>query len=410
MRIKLIAFALVSLSLTSCKKETPMMDPNAAKPYPVVSVENKSITGYQTFPTSIQGRVNNDVRAKIQGYITQVLVDEGQYVVKGQPLFRLETNMLNESADAARAGVGAAQSNVVAAEANVKASQAAVNAAQVEVNKLIPLVQKNIISNLQLQTAQANLSRTQAQLQQAIAAKQQASASVSQAQANYKGVEANIDYSIIRAPISGVVGSLPLKVGSLVGPTDATALTTISDTSEVFAYFSMNEKEYLDFLEDSYGATVPEKLRNMPMVELKLANGSMYSEKGRVSAVTGQIDAATGSIQFRVSFPNASKLLSNGNSGTIMIPQLYNDVLVIPESSTYEQQGLVYAFKVQKDSVVNTPIQVTNRVSNYIILNGGLKKGDQIVASGIGGLKTGSKVIPKKVNLDSLVQSIKPVF
>lgn len=250
----------------------------------------------------------------------------------------------------------------------------------------------------------------QAQLQQAIAARQQASAGVSQAQANYKGVAANIDYSVIRAPISGVVGSLPLKVGSLVGPTDQTPLTTISDTSEVFAYFSMNEKEYLNFLEDSYGATVPEKLRNMPLVELKLANGSKYPEKGRVEAVTGQIDAATGSIQFRASFPNGAKLLSNGNSGTIMLPKVYDGALVIPESATYEQQGMIYAFKVQKDSVVNTPVKVTDRVNNYIVLNEGLKKGDQIVASGIGGLKSGAKIIPKKVNMDSLVQTIKPVF
>lgn len=396
MKNKLILLSFATFSLMGCKKETPAMDPNAAKHYPVVSVETKNITGYTSFPTSIQGRVNSDVRAKIQGYITQVLVDEGQYVSKGQPLFRLETNILSQNADAAKAGIGAA-------EASVKAAQASVNAAQVEVNKLRPLVQKNIISNVQLQTAEANLSQAQAQLAQARAAREQASA-------NYKGVAANIDYSIIRAPISGVVGSLPLKVGSLVGPTDQTPLTTISDTSEVFAYFSMNEKEYLNFLEDSYGATVPEKLKNMPSVELKLANGGMYPEKGRVEAVTGQIDAATGSIQFRASFPNGAKLLSNGNSGTIMLPKLYDGALVIPESSTYEQQGMIYAFKVQKDSVVNTPIQVTDRVNNYIILNNGLKKGDQIVASGIGGLKSGAKIIPKKIDVDSLVKTIKPVF
>lgn len=396
MRNKLALMMLTTLSFISCKKEAPAMDPNAAKPYPVVSVQMKNITGYTTFPTSIQGRVNNEVRAKIQGYITQVMVDEGQFVTQGQPLFRLETNILSQNANAAKAGISAA-------DASVKAAQASVNAAQVEVNKLRPLVQKNIISNVQLQTAQANLSQAQAQLAQARAAREQASA-------NYKGVAANIDYSVIRAPISGVVGSLPLKVGSLVGPTDQTPLTTISDTSEVFAYFSMNEKEYLNFLEDSYGATMPEKLRNMPSVELKLANGSMYQKKGKVEAVTGQIDKATGSIQFRASFPNGAKLLSNGNSGTIMLPKLYNGALVIPESSTYEQQGMVYAFKVQKDSVVNTPIQVTDRVDNYLVLNDGLKKGDQIVASGIAGLKNGSKIIPKKVDMDSLVKTIKPVF
>ena len=215
------------------------------------------------------------MRAKIQGYITQVLVDEGQYVTAGQPLFRLETNMLTENADAAKSGISAAQ-------ANVQASKAAVNAAQVEVNKLKPLVEKNIISNVQLQTAIANLAKAQAQLSQAIASQQQASA-------NYKSVQANINYSIIKAPISGVVGKLPLKIGSLVGPTDATPLTTISDTRSVFAYFSLNEKEYLDFLEKSYGATVPEKIKNLPMVELKLANGRIYPEKGRIEVTTGPV-------------------------------------------------------------------------------------------------------------------------
>ncbi|WP_370896153.1 efflux RND transporter periplasmic adaptor subunit [Chryseobacterium gossypii] len=391
---KLIILSIAALSLTACKKEAPKQD--GPKPYPVVSVETKNVVGYQTFPATIQGRVNNDVRAKIQGYITQLLVDEGQYVTKGQPLFRLETNILNENAAAAKAGIGAAQSNVTAA-------QAAVNAAQVEVNKLKPLVAKNIISNVQLQTAQANLAQAQAQLQQAIAARQQATA-------NYKGVEANIEYSIIRAPISGVVGKLPLKVGSLVGPSDQTPLTTISDTSQVYAYFSMNEKEYFDFLEKVPGASMPEKIKNLPMVELQLANGSLYPEKGRIEAITGQIDPTTGTIQFRVGFSNAQKLLSNGNSGTIRFPQRYDNVLVVPESATYEQQGIVYVYKVDKDTAKNVVVDVIERIDNMALIKSGVKKGDVVVAAGIGGLKSGTAVKPKPVKMDSLVQSIKPKF
>ncbi|SHL76754.1 membrane fusion protein, multidrug efflux system [Chryseobacterium carnipullorum] len=395
MNNKLVILSIAAFSLTACKKEAPKQD--GAKPYPVINVEAKSIVGYQTFPATIQGRVNNDVRAKIQGYITQVLVDEGQYVTKGQPLFRLETNILTENAAAAKAGIGAAESTIAA-------SQAAVNAAQVEVNKLKPLVAKNIISDVQLQTAQANLSQAKAQLQQSIAAKQQASA-------NYKGVAANIEYSIIRAPISGVIGKLPLKVGSLVGPTDQTALTTISDTSELFAYFSMNEKEYFDFLEKSPGATMSEKIKNLPMVELQLANGSIYSEKGRIEAITGQIDVTTGTIQFRVAFTNPQKLLSNGNSGSIRLPKTYDNVLVIPESATYEQQGIVYAYKVDKgDTARNVVINVIDRIDNMALIKSGVNKGEMIVAAGIGGLKPGTAVKPKPVKMDSLVQSIKPKF
>ncbi|REC46547.1 MULTISPECIES: efflux RND transporter periplasmic adaptor subunit [Chryseobacterium] len=394
MNNKLVILSVAALSLVACKKEAPKQD--GPKPYPVVKVEAKNIVGYQTFPATIQGKVNNDVRAKIQGYITQVLVDEGQYVTKGQPLFRLETNILNENAAASKAGISAAESNIAAA-------QAAVAAANVEVNKLKPLVQKNIISNVQLQTAQANLAQAQAQLKQAQAAK-------SQAVANYKGVEANIEYSVIRAPISGVIGKLPLKVGSLVGPSDQIPLTTISDTSQIYAYFSMNEKEYFDFLEKSPGASMPEKIKNLPMVELQLANGSLYPEKGRIEAITGQIDPTTGTIQFRVAFTNAQKLLSNGNSGTIRFPQRYDNVLVVPESATYEQQGIVYVYKVDKDTAKNVVINVIDRIDNMALIKSGVNKGETVIAAGIGGLKPGTAVIKKPVKMDSLVQSIKPKF
>lgn len=394
MNNKLILLSFAALAVASCKKEEPKQE--AAKPFPVVKVESRNITGYQTFPASIQGKVNNDVRAKIQGYITQVLVDEGQYVTKGQPLFRLETNTLNETAAAAKAGVGAAQSNISAA-------QAAVNAAQVEVNKLKPLVDKKIISSVQLQTAQANLAQAQAQVQQAKAAREQANA-------NYKGAAANVDYSIIRAPISGVVGKLPLRVGSLVGPSDQTALTTVSDTSEIYAYFSMNEKEYFDFLEKSTGATMPEKIKNIPMVELELANGSLYPEKGRVEAITGQIDPTTGTIQFRVSFTNASKLLSNGNSGKIRLPKYYNNVLVVPEGATYEQQGIVYVYKVDKDTAKNSVVNIIDRIGNLALIKDGVKEGESVVAAGTGTLKNGTPVKSQPTTTDQIVKSIKPKF
>ena len=409
MKNKIILLSFSVLSVLSCKKQDEK-PPQGPKVVSTVQVENRNVVGYSTFPAKIEGRVNNDVRAKMQGYITQVLVDEGQFVRKGQPLFRLETNSLNQSANAARAGVGAARSSVAASDANVKAAQSAVNAAQVEVNKLKPLVEKNIISSVQLQTAQANLAKAQAQVSQAIASRQQASAGVAQAQANFQGVQANIDYSVIRAPISGTVGKINFRTGSLVGPGDPMPISTVSDTSELYAYFSMNEKEYLDFLKNAEGATVPEKIKNMPPVELILANGDLYSEKGYIKAITGEIDPSTGSIQFRVSFPNPNKLLSNGNSGTIKIPVAYDNALVLPESATYEQQGLVYIYKVNQDTAKSNVISIIDRVNNMVIIKEGAKKGEVVVAEGVGTIKSGSPVKPQPKKFDDIINAIKPQF
>lgn len=390
----LAVFALM-VTTASCGNKNKAGQ-QGAKPFPVVGVPMQVVTGYQEYPASIEGTNNNDVRAKISGYIKAVLVDEGQVVSKGQVLFRLETNTLTQSANAAKSGVGAAAASVTAA-------QAAVNAAQVEVDKLVPLVEKNIISNVQLQTAKANLLTAQSHYKQA-------QANQAQAQDNYKSVAANIDYSIIRSPINGVVGKLPLRVGSLVGPTDPIPLTTVSDVTEVYAYFSMNEKEYLNFLKQTPGVTVPEKLNNMPLVELQLANGDIYPDKGRIKAVTGQIDPSTGTILFRATFPNGRKLLANGNSGIIKVPKVYENVMVVPEAATFEQQGVVYVYKVNKDTVAQVVVGVLDRINNMALIGGGLQKGDTILAMGTGGLKTGDKISPRPADFDSIVRAIKPLF
>lgn len=386
---------LTALLLLSCGKKQEQPQPQVLA-VPVAEIGTKSIQGYTAFPVSIEGKVNNDVRAKIQGYITQVFVDEGQYVTKGQPLFKLETNVQAQDANAAKSGIGAAQ-------ANINAAQASVNAAQVEVNKLIPLVEKNIISNVQLETAKANLSRAQGQLEQARAAYQQA-------KANYSGIQANIDFGIVRSPISGIVGAINFREGSLVGPADQTPITTVSETGEVYAYFSMNEREYFDFLKNTEGKSVNEKLKNIPEVDLVLANGQVYGEKGKIKTVTGQINPQTGTIQFRATFANKDRLLSNGNSGTLRIPKDYPDALIVPETATFEQQGITYVFKVKNDTVYNTIVEIEDRVDNLAVIKSGLQKGDKIVVKGIGKLRDKTPIKPQPVDFDSIISPIKPVM
>ncbi|NOJ74746.1 efflux RND transporter periplasmic adaptor subunit [Empedobacter stercoris] len=401
----------LAIALSSCgKKDNAGAQAQGPTPYPVVDVPTRVVTSYDEYPTNIEGVVNNEVRAKIQGYITEVYVDEGQYVQAGQPLFRLETNVLTQNADAARSGVGAAQASVKSAQANVNAAKASVNAAQVEVDKLTPLVQKNIISNVQLETAKANLAKAQASYNQALAAVGQAQAGVTQAQANYKGAQANVDYSVVRAPISGVLGSINFRQGTLVGPSDPTAITTVSNTSKVYAYFSMNEKEYLNFISKSEGATLKEKLDKIPAVDLVLANGEIYPEKGKIQTVTGQINPTTGTIDFRVTFNNEAKLLANGNSGRIRVPKTYVDVLVVPEAATFEQQGMTYVYKVTKDTAYATPITVVERANNIAVVKDGVKKGDKVVAQGVGKLRDKTAVKPMPANFDTIVNSTKTVF
>ncbi|MDM1542511.1 efflux RND transporter periplasmic adaptor subunit [Empedobacter falsenii] len=409
--VNVMMVGALAIALSSCgKKDNAGAQAQGPTPYPVVDVPTRVVTSYDEYPTNIEGVVNNEVRAKIQGYITEVYVDEGQYVQAGQPLFRLETNVLTQNADAARSGVGAAQASVKSAQANVNAAKASVNAAQVEVDKLTPLVQKNIISNVQLETAKANLAKAQASYNQALAAVGQALAAVGQAQANYKGAQANVDYSVVRAPISGVLGSINFRQGTLVGPSDPTAITTVSNTSKVYAYFSMNEKEYLNFISKSEGATLKEKLDKIPAVDLVLANGEIYPEKGKIQTVTGQINPTTGTIDFRVSFNNEARILANGNSGRIRVPKTFVDVLVVPEAATFEQQGLTYVYKVTKDTAYATPITVVERANNMAVVKEGVKKGDKVVAQGVGKLRDKTAVKPMPANFDTIVNSTKTVF
>lgn len=395
---KFVSTLLIGLVIVACTKNNAQ---NQAQQRPlqkieVMEVPTKKITVFREYPVRIEGTNNIEVRPKIAGYIQSVYIDEGQQVTKGQRLFRLETDVLSQEANAA-------ESNVVSAQASIKSAKAAVNSAQVEVDKLKPLVEKNIISPVQLETAKANLASARAGLAQAISLKKQA-------QAGLQSIQANINYSIVRAPISGIVGTIDKREGSLVGPTNQNAMTTVSKIDNVYAYFSMNESEYLNFLSETPGVTLDDKLKNIPKVSLILANGSEYSQKGTIETMTGLINPNTGTIQFRATFPNNNHLLTNGNSGTIQIPKVYPNALVIPLSATSEMQEIVSVFKVEKDSVVSTTITLKDKKDNIGIILEGLKEGDVIVAKNSPGLQTGTKIQPLMVEYDTIVNSIEPIF
>lgn len=395
MRKILLAISIGGLFIQSCGSENKKVEP-AVRQFPVVAAEMKELNGFYTYPTDIAGQNTNQVRSKIQGYIKEVYVEDGQKVTAGQILFRIETNVQEQNAQASKAQIGAADATISAAQANLKA-------AQVEIDKLTPLVEKGIISGILLETAKANYMKAQSQLSQTKANKEVANA-------NYQGVVETIGYSIIKSPINGVVGKINARQGALVSPSDPQPITTISDVSKVYAYFSLTEKQYIDFFEQYPGKDLKEKLAIIPPIDLVLANGSTYSEKGKIETATGQIDPGTGTIQFRVGYANGTGLLSNGSSGKIKIPRSYGNVLVVPESATFDQQGFTYVFKVINDTARATVIEVNDRVNNYAIVSKGLEKGDIIIAAGVNTIKPGSAIKPKPANMDSIVNNIKPVF
>lgn len=374
MRNKVTFLLLVSgalLSLVSCSngQQNAQGMGQQAMPYPVSEIATRDITSYKEYPTSLEGTLNSAVRAKANGYITQVLVDEGQKVTKGQVLFKLETASLDQEA---------------------KAAQANLNVLEVEVNKLIPLVNEGIVSEIQLETARANYEM---------------------AKANLGSVSTSIDFATVRSPSDGRIGSINFREGSLISPQDPTPLTLITKTENVYAFFTMNEKDYLNFLQTTEGENLNEKIQKFPKVKLKLVNGSIYEEEGVIETVSGQVDPSTGTVSFRAIFPNPNRILSSGNSGRVMIPTIYKHALIAPATSSFEQQGKVYMYQVLNDSVAtSTVVEVKDRVGNILVISSGLEKGDKFVAQGVGKLRNGEIIVPQPVAIDSIIEGFDKVF
>ncbi len=361
----------IGLVVVSCGKgnDNQGQQGQQAMPYPVVTIPSETVTAYATYPTSLEGIINSEVRAKTSGYITHVLVDEGQKVKKGQTLFRLETQSLSQDAAAAKANV---------------------NAAQVEVNKLKPLVEKNIISSVQLETAKAKLM---------------------QAESGYNSIAANIGYSTIKSPVDGYVGAIPFREGALISPTSQVPLTTVADVNKIYAFFSMNEKAYLDFIQNTQGEMLSDKIKNLPKVRLRLANGKLYEQEGTIQTINSQVNASTGTVSFRAVFDNPNRILSSGYSGLIELPKEYKDATVVPASSTFERQGITYVYKVQGDTIANsTSITVLDRVANIVIVSEGVQPGDKIVAKGVGKLRDKTPITPQPVDFDSIAKGLQKVF
>ncbi len=365
----IITLCTAVLLLSSCgdkKQQGNMQRP--APQFPVITIAPKNITSYQEYPARIEGEVNSEVRPKVSGYILNVLVDEGQKVKQGQLLFKLETQSLSQDAAAAKASV---------------------NAAQVEVDKLIPLVEKNIISNAQLETAKANLLK---------------------AKSSYNSIVANIDYANVKSPVNGVVGSINFRKGSLVGSQNTLPITTVSSIESVYAHFSLNEKDYLNFVSGLDDKSMSENIKDLPKVKLRLANGKMFDQEGTIETIAGNIDQQTGTVTFRAKFDNQNGFLRNGSSGTILVEKKFENSLVIPAESSVEKQGKTVVYLVKNDSLIATNVTVAENTGRLYIIDTGLKQGDVILAKGVSKVAPGMKITPVPTPLDSIINSFHTVF
>jgi membrane fusion protein (multidrug efflux system) len=341
------------------KKGTPAL--------PVMSVSPGDATVTTAYSSLLEGKVNVEIRPQVDGTLSRIYVDEGAYVKAGQPLFKIDDRVYREQYNSALASQHVAEASLVVAKLNEE--------------KLVPLVQNNVISDIQLKTAKAN--------------RQSSLASLEQSKAAARSALVNLDYAIIKAPVSGYIGKIPFRLGSLVSKNQTQWLTILSDVSELYAYFSMSEIDFMRFRKQYAGSSIQEKLREVAPVSLIMADGSTFAEKGTVSAVSGQFDQATGSVRIRAVFPNRDGLLRSGNTGKVVMESVYHNVLLVPQAATVELQDKVFVFLVGKGNrVTKQAVTVTGKSGNNYIVSSGLKPGDRIVTAGIDKLPDGTVIKP----------------
>ncbi|MDR1729799.1 MAG: efflux RND transporter periplasmic adaptor subunit [Prevotellaceae bacterium] len=348
----------------SCgKKNSQNSKDTAPKYYPTMTVSPQKMTLESVYPVTIKGLEDVEIRPRIDGFVDKVFIDEGVVVKKGQPMFLINSPQSIQ--------------NLATAKAMVSSSQANLNTAKLNVDRMRPLAEKNIISEVQLQTYENQY--------------EQAKADLVQAQAGLDEAQEAISWMNVESPVDGVVGTIPYGLGNLVN--NQFILTYVSDASIVFANFSLNEKELLDLLKNYKGKTQAEKIKNIPPVTLIMANGTVYPEQGKIQTISGLIIIETGSVNIRAEFPNKNGLLRAGSSGQVLVPRELDSVFAIPQKATFNLQDKILVYKVQGDSVVQTVITAeATRDGQQYAVTGGLKAGDQIVTDGIATLSNGKKI------------------
>lgn len=362
---KIALWVLTAVVLTSCGSKSNQMG-EASNDFAVETVQTTSADLETSYPATIKGMQDIEIRPKVSGYLVKLLVDEGATVHKGQPLFLIDSEQY-------RAAVKSAQAQIRVCRANIATQKLTVD------NKRM-LFKQNIISSYDLKMAENTLASYEAQL--------------ASAEAQLQSAQDNLRWCTVTSPADGVVGSIPYRVGSLVSASSAEALTTVSNISKMYVYFSMTEKQLLALTREAGGVNAA--IKKMPSVTLKLSDGTTYSQSGTVSTISGVIDQSTGSVQMRATFDNAQHILRSGGTGAVLVPTHASDAIMVPQSATFDVQDKKFVYVVNNDKTVATreiTVLPQNDGQTYVVTSG-LRPGDRIVVDGVNQLKNGQKINP----------------
>ena len=361
--IRLIGIVGCTVWMASCKQAP---DAGVKSSYAVMQIEPTDKELSSSYSATIRGRQDIDIYPQVSGTIEKLCVTEGQKVRRGQLLFIIDQVPYRAA--------------LKTATANVEAARAATSTAELTYKSNKELYAQKVVSEFSLKTAENSYLTAKAQL--------------AQAEAQEISARNNLSYTEVKSPSDGVVGALPYRAGALVSASIPYPLTTVSDNSDMYVYFSMTENQLLN-LTRQYGS-IANTLKNMPDIQLQLNDGSIYDQTGRIESISGIIDSSTGSVQLRAAFPNKGGLLHSGGAGSIILPVNYTDCIVVPQVATFELQDKVYVYKVVDGKATSSMIDVEkiNNGREYIVKSG-LVPGDVIVAEGVGLLREGTPIVAK---------------
>lgn len=326
-----------------------------------LEIKSSVATTEKKYPGQVEGAVNVDIKAQVTGYLDKIYVKEGDYVQKGQILFGIKADVYNEQ--------------VQSSQAALKTAMAAEETALIELERIKPLVAGQVVSEVQLKTAEANYASARAQ--------------VAQARAVLGSSQINVDFTLIKAPVSGYIGRIPNRIGNLITPSDATPLTTLSEIDQVFVYFSLSESDYISFMKDLKSG------EGSDVVKLVIADGTTYEHEGKLETASGNIDPTTGSISFKAIFPNPDKILRSGGTAKIILSKTIQSATLIPMECVKDIQNKLFVFALaDSNKIAMKPIEVSGHAENNYILKSGLNDNEKIAINRIDALTDGVIVAP----------------